>query len=95
MRIMNNTDSKRESKEEALTLTMQKASSHGWNAAPSRCDAAARLTTLSNSFSHAAPVSSRGRLRLTATCRSEPSAEALGPFHLTSVATVALGCASA
>jgi hypothetical protein len=32
MRIMNNTDSRRESKEEALTLTTQKASSHGWNA---------------------------------------------------------------
>jgi hypothetical protein len=94
MRIMNNTDSRRESKEEALTLKTQKASSHGWNAAPSRCDAAARVTTLSNSSSHAAPASSRVRLRLTAARRSEPSAEALGPFHLTSAATAALGCAA-
>jgi hypothetical protein len=91
---MNNTDSRRESKEEALTLKTQKASSHGWNAAPSRCDAAARVTTLSNSSSHAAPASSRVRLRLTAARRSEPSAEALGPFHLTSAATAALGCAA-
>ena len=74
-----------------LTLKTQKASSHGWNVAPSRCDAAARVTTLSNSSSHAAPASSRVRLRLTAARRSEPSAEALGPFHLTSAATAALG----
>jgi hypothetical protein len=35
------------------------------------------------------------RLRLTAARRSEPSAEALGPFHLTSAATAtALGSAA-
>ena len=73
-------------------LMTQKASSHGWNAAPSRSDIAARVTTLSNSSSHATPASSRVQLRLTAARCSEPSAEALRSFHLTSVATAALGC---
>lgn len=76
-----------------LTLNTQKASSHGWNAAPSRCDAAASVTTLSNSSSHgaaAAACASRVRLRLTALPRrSEPSGDVLGPFHLTSTASLA------
>jgi len=82
-------------KEKVLTLKTQKASSQGWNAAPSRCDAAASVTTLSNSSSHAASASPRVRLRLTAARRSEPSADALGPFHLTSAATALGGAAPA
>jgi hypothetical protein len=73
-----------------LTLNTQKASSHGWNGAPSRCDAAASVTTLSNSSSHDAASASRVQLRLPAPPRrSEPSAEALGPFQRTSAATLA------
>jgi hypothetical protein len=73
-----------------LTVNTQKASSRGWNAAPSRSDAAASVTTLSNSSSHDANSASRVRLRLTAPPRrSEPSADALVPFHRTSAATLA------
>ena len=76
-------------------LKTQKVDFQCWNAAPSRWDAAASVTRLSNSSSHAASGSPRVRLRLTAARRSEPSADALGPFHLTSAATALGGAAPA
>ncbi|BAS85501.1 Os03g0649050, partial [Oryza sativa Japonica Group] len=74
-----------------LTVNTEKASSHGWNAACSRCDAAASVTVLSNSSSHAATTTPAAS---PAPAAAAASGDALGPFHLTSAATL-VGGASA
>ncbi|BAT18134.1 Os12g0620733 [Oryza sativa Japonica Group] len=71
----------------------EKARSHGWKAAPDlRCDVAVNVSTLSNSSSHATAASAADSSRVRLLCitrRSDPSGDALGPFHLTSTATFA------
>ena len=86
-----------------LTLTTEKETSQGWNAAGSRCDVAVSAASLSNSSSQATTADTTGGAGAAAGSasfrvwflggrwarRSEVSGDILGPFQLTSTNTFA------